>query len=234
MSGRNLDERDRFYDRMLGDADWDQIANPYETERRLRLVFEQLIADLPLEGVNFLDGGSGGGHFSARACGRGARVVSLDVGRQLLAQVARACDSTRVMGSLLDLPFRDGSFEVVLSTEAVEHTPDPIRALRELARVVAPGGTLAFTTPSRLWQPVVRAASKLGLRPYQGRENFLWPHTAIRELRSAGLLLDRVRGFNLLPVFAPVLEPLHRLADRAGGLAPVVFVNFAIRAKRPG
>lgn len=233
MSGRSLGERDRFYDRMVEGTDWDQIANPYETQRRLRLVFEQLLGDLRLEGVTLLDGGSGGGHFSARARSLGARVVSLDVGPHLLAQVARACDSTRVLGSLLDLPFGDRSFEVVLSTEAVEHTPDPIRALRELARVVARGGTLAFTTPSRLWQPVVRAASSLRLRPYQGRENFLWPRTALRELRRAGLVIDLVRGFNLLPLFASALEPLHRFADRAGAIAPAAFVNFAIRAKRP-
>jgi 2-polyprenyl-3-methyl-5-hydroxy-6-metoxy-1,4-benzoquinol methylase len=233
MSDRGLGERDLFYDRMVESADWDQVANPYETARRMRVVFEQLLGDTRLEGLSLLDGGSGGGHFSARARSLGARVVSLDVGRHLLAQVARICDSARVRGSLLDLPFGDGSFEVVLSTEAVEHTPDPIRAVRELARVVAPGGVLAFTTPSRLWQPVVRAASFLRLRPYQGRENFLWPRDAVGEIRRAGLVLDRVRGFNLLPLFAERLERLHRLADRAGGLMPAAFVNFAIRARRP-
>ena len=44
------------------------------------------------------------------------------------------------------LPFKDGEFEVVLSTEMLEHVKDPFQVERELRRVCAPGGTLILST----------------------------------------------------------------------------------------
>ncbi len=233
MSELAASSRDYYYDRMVASGDWDDVANVYETSRRTELVFGRLLADVPLEGAEFLDAGSGGGHFSALAAKRGARVVSMDMGLNLLAGVARRCESRRSVGSTLQLPFGDGTFDVVLSTEVLEHTPDPLRGLRELARVVKPGGRLVLTTPGRLWQPVVRAASALHLRPYQGRENFLWPERARQEVERQGLKVETFEGFNVLPLFHRVFDPVNRSLDGLGKLWPSICVNFAIRALRP-
>ncbi len=228
MDRRRVTDRDLFYERMASAADWDAVTNRYETRRRLELIFGRLLRDVPLEGVLLLDAGSGGGHFSQAAAQRGARVTSLDMGLQLLAQVARRCESRRCVGSVLELPFRDGSFDVVLSTEVIEHTEDPRAALAELARVVRPGGRLVVTTPGRLWQPVVRAATALHLRPYNGNENFSWPASARRTLESAGIRVEGCFGFNFLPLFVPVFDGLHRWLDRAGGALAPLYVNLAV------
>ncbi len=228
------DERDLFYERMVRDRDWDETANPFETRRRLEVIFDRLLLDRDLRGLRFLDAGSGGGHFSAAARERGAEVVSLDLGLALLGQVRKRCETTRVAGSVLALPFADSSFDFVLSTEVIEHTPDPLRALDELARVVRPGGSLLVTSPVRLWQPVVRAASSLGLRPYQGRENFVWPRATRRRLESRGIQVDRLFGFNLLPLFHPCFAKLLRLGDGLGPVAPFVYVNFAVLGRCTG
>lgn len=234
MSHAQTTDEDLFYDRMAAKHDWDSVANRHETARRLHVVFDRLLGKVDLRGKTFLDGGSGGGHFSAEACRRGAEVTSLDVGEALLAQVAKRCESKRVVGSLLEIPFPDGTFDVVMSTEVIEHTPDPLRALRELARVVKPGGILAVTTPGRAWQPVVRVASKLKLRPYQGRENFIWPRKAVAVLQESGIAVDEMFGFNLLPLFNKKFEKALALTDRAGGLIPDVYVNFAILGHKKG
>ena len=44
------------------------------------------------------------------------------------------------------LPFSDGEFDAVLCTEVLEHTLDPVQAIREMMRVLKPGGTLILTT----------------------------------------------------------------------------------------
>lgn len=50
-------------------------------------------------------------------------------------------------GDALNLPVPDACFDAALSTQVLEHVPDPQRALRELARVLRPGGTLILTCP---------------------------------------------------------------------------------------
>ena len=52
-----------------------------------------------------------------------------------------------VVAPLDDLPLDDGSFDAGLATEVLEHVPDPVTVLRELHRVLVPGGRLWLTTP---------------------------------------------------------------------------------------
>lgn len=51
------------------------------------------------------------------------------------------------VSDILALPIEDMSVDVVLCTEVLEHVPEPVKALRELIRVVKPGGTLILTAP---------------------------------------------------------------------------------------
>jgi SAM-dependent methyltransferase len=52
-----------------------------------------------------------------------------------------------IVASALDLPLEVQSFDTVVSTELLEHVPDPLRALREMHRVLRPGGYLILSTP---------------------------------------------------------------------------------------
>ncbi len=53
------------------------------------------------------------------------------------------------VSDILSLPVADASFDCVLCTEVLEHVPEPIRAIREMARVLRPGGRLTLTAPLR-------------------------------------------------------------------------------------
>ena len=55
--------------------------------------------------------------------------------------------ATAVQGDALALPFPDGTFDRVIASEVLEHIPDDTAAMRELARVLRPGGTMAVTVP---------------------------------------------------------------------------------------
>src|SRR5205823_2135164 len=48
---------------------------------------------------------------------------------------------------IASIPAADNSFDVVLCTEVLEHVPEPIEALREMARLTKPGGRLLLTAP---------------------------------------------------------------------------------------
>ncbi|MEM9407461.1 MAG: methyltransferase domain-containing protein [Acidobacteriota bacterium] len=62
-------------------------------------------------------------------------------------EVETAPNASFLVASALDLPFGDGHFETVLALNLLDRVPDPSRALDELTRVTAPGGTLLLTTP---------------------------------------------------------------------------------------
>jgi SAM-dependent methyltransferase len=52
-----------------------------------------------------------------------------------------------IVSDIIDIPEPDASFDAVLCVEVLEHVPKPVDALRELARLLKPGGTLILTAP---------------------------------------------------------------------------------------
>jgi 2-polyprenyl-3-methyl-5-hydroxy-6-metoxy-1,4-benzoquinol methylase len=225
-------DRAHFYERFA--ADFDREMNPYEVEKRLRLIFSDVLGALDLNDRSLLDAGCGTGLFSRAAVERGARVTSVDVGPALLAEVAKKCDSERVVGSVTELPFPDDTFEVVICTEVIEHTPEPRRAVAELARVLEPGGTLVLSTPNRVWHPMIRLANLLRLRPYEGLENWVRWRELRRWIPEDGLRLTELRGFNALPFVHPVLYgPIDRLDGLGAGPLGRLMINMLAVARKP-
>ena len=112
-------------------------------------------------GDKILDLGCGFGRHAYEAARRGAHVVALDAGEDEVNGVAGtfaamvdagelSADSTHVgviQGDALNLPFADGAFDRVICSEVLEHIPDDLAAMKELARVLRPGGTMAITIP---------------------------------------------------------------------------------------
>ncbi len=221
-----------FYERFA--RQFDSRMNRYEVSKRLRLIFDDVLSGEDLGGQSLLDAGCGTGLFSAAAVARGAAVTSMDLGENLLAQVAKKCESQRVVGSVLDVPFPDSTFDVVLSTEVIEHSPDPRRAIAELARVTALGGRLVVTTPNRLWRPAIRAATKLRLRPYEGVENWIRWNDLRRWLTDEGVRVVRFEGFNAVPFVHPIIYPLNDWLDGYGRSAAGRFmINMLAVAVKP-
>jgi 2-polyprenyl-3-methyl-5-hydroxy-6-metoxy-1,4-benzoquinol methylase len=217
---------ERFADR------FDANMNRYDLDRRLSIVFDEFLPG-KCRAKLVLDAGCGTGWFSARASEDGARVISLDVGVGLLAQTARKCDSSGVAASVCDLPFPAGTFDVVISSEVIEHTPDPARAVREMSRVLRPGGWLALTVPNRLWHPSVLVANRLGIRPYEGYENWVGWRRLRQMCETAGVVIEKQRGFHLLPFQWAPLHPLLRLADKAGHVLGPLMISIAVLARKP-
>ena len=56
-----------------------------------------------------------------------------------------------VQATVESLPFEDGSFDLVFTTDVLEHVDDDVAALQELRRVAAPGALLVATVPAHMW-----------------------------------------------------------------------------------
>ncbi|GAA2652936.1 class I SAM-dependent methyltransferase [Nonomuraea recticatena] len=77
------------------------------------------------------------------------QVVGVDAALTLL----REHPAPRLMGEATALPFADGSFGAAVAVNMLYHLPDPLEALREARRVLAPGGMFVAATPSRADSP---------------------------------------------------------------------------------
>lgn len=218
-----------FYESFAGE--FDSKMNMYDTQKRLEVVFNELLTE-DIKHKVLLDGGSGTGWFSRAAVERGASVTSLDLGENLLNEVAKKCETKRVVGSVLDLPFADNTFDIVLSSEVIEHTTDPDLAIKEYHRVLKQGGIMVLTTPNKFWYFSLWIANLLNLRPYQGLENWLsWGHLK-RILSQTGFTIEKMGGIHLFPfvfkILNPVLDFFHRYRRSLGP----VMVNIAIRCRK--
>ena len=156
-------------------------------------------------GDRLLDLGCGFGRHAFEAARRGARVVALDYAEDELKEVrntfAAMADAAEVPASSLAgtvqgdatrLPFADGSFDRVIASEVLEHIPDDEAAMRELARVLRPGGTMAVTVPSWLPEKVCWTLSEEYHAPFvTGGHVRIYRDGEVREkLQGAGVRPD--------------------------------------------
>jgi ubiquinone/menaquinone biosynthesis C-methylase UbiE len=101
-----------------------------------------------------LDCGCGAGDVSALLSRHVGRVVSLDVSVSNLTHT-RANLTRLGAGPLViragaeELPFSDGTFDAAVLADVIEHVPDRVRTVAELARVLRPGGLAIIVTPDR-------------------------------------------------------------------------------------
>ncbi|MEU9390697.1 class I SAM-dependent methyltransferase [Streptomyces sp. NPDC048324] len=128
--------------------------------------YASAVADLGLrEGDRVLDAGCGTGRALTplrAAVGATGVVVGVDLTPAMLQAAVRAGrdrDGRLLLADVAALPLRSESLDAVFAAGLIAHLPRPDENLRELARVVRPGGTLA------LFHPIGRAA----LAARQGR-----------------------------------------------------------------
>ena len=222
-------QRRRFFYDSIADT-FDDVMNGYDVTRRLEVVFDEFLAGVDLRGKKVLDAGCGTGRFSERACRRGGAVTSVDIGPRLLQRVRGRCATDVVCSDVTRLSLPDDYFDVVISSECIEHTTSPQATVSELIRVCKPGGRLIITCPNRVWRWSCTLAHVAKIRAYQGLEN--WP--GWYQLRgwitqSGGKIIDNT-GIHLFPFVIGASQPLLRRLDRWGRTLGPLYVNQAFLA----
>jgi len=102
---------------------------------------EQLSQYVDLSGRTMLDVGGGPGFFRNAFAAKGATYFSLDADVGELSGQGEIAPGT-VIGSGMQLPFADGSFDVTYSSNVLEHVVDPWLMAEEMLRVTRPGGVV--------------------------------------------------------------------------------------------
>ena len=224
-------EREYAHER-LG-ARFQDALSTYDTQRRVDVLVDEFLDDAMLEGKHGLDVGCGLGFFSERVHARGAQVIACDLGPTLVERTRErvGCDAEVVDALQLVDHFGANRFDFVISSECIEHTRNPGEALRQMAEVLKPGGHLSVSTPSILWQPVVRLATTLRLRPFDGFEIFSSWRSIRRILDEAGVSVLKEKGLHLLPFQLPCHRFLHWCDEHLQGLRPLM-INICVLGRK--
>jgi SAM-dependent methyltransferase len=127
---------------------WERLPDeltPPDFERRRRFMLANVRA-----GDRALDLGCGEGQFTGALERAGAHPVGVEVAEAALRRARARHPGLEFELAPIDapLPFVDGRFDLVWSSEVIEHVGDTARWLSEVRRVLAPSGRLLLTTPS--------------------------------------------------------------------------------------
>lgn len=205
-----------YYDRF-----WtSDLERHYEPEPRLLAAIDRALD----AHADVLDIGCGSGNSYARAVARGARsYVGVDVS-DAAVEAARASGlDARVIDDAAELPFEDGSFDVVLCVEVLEHLFSPDRAAAEIRRVLRPGGRLVASSPNvAYWR--LRANLAFGLWNPLGDELSIeqpWrdPHIRFFTPTTMKRMLD-MAGFRTVTVGAHGGRFLDHASSRPTSFGP--------------
>ncbi|WP_446217981.1 methyltransferase domain-containing protein [Micromonospora sp. IBHARD004] len=212
-----------------------------------------------LTGRRLLDIGCGDGTYTMRLAGAFEQIEAIDIQRdrlelfrERLATDPAAADKIAVRElSVSELDYPDRSFDLVTAIEVVEHVDDLDRALRQVHRVLTPGGRFALTTPNR-WFPFETHGFLVRGRRYRPSRGPFLPwlvplHRRLADARSftARGLTGQLRRAGLEPVAVDYIMPPF---DRSGlgrrirpvtdaiERSPLKFFGMAlvVVARRPG
>jgi 2-polyprenyl-3-methyl-5-hydroxy-6-metoxy-1,4-benzoquinol methylase len=137
-----------------------------------------------LQEKTVLDFGCGNGAQTMEFISDGGRILALDIDEtdlNALAGQMHAAETPSILPVLYEggrLPVADGSVDVVLSYEVLEHVPDEEAALAEIRRVLKPGGEMIISVPNKAWIFETHGA-RLPVLPWNRVPFFSWLPKAI-------------------------------------------------------
>lgn len=163
----------------------------------------------PRQGERLLDVGCGtGALLNAMHLVYGTEGFGIDFSSAAIeaAVTYNPCGNSYEVADALKLPYKDDSFDLSLSFDAIEHVSDPEVFVQEMVRVTKPGGRIMLYTPSRRfrwtwhWWQIVMSRGKYGWDVLAGHdpERFLTPEELSSLMKQAGMKSVKTTAFHTL------------------------------------
>ena len=148
----------------------------------------------PKEGERILDVACGVGELSLKIAERGCEVCGIDRGQYGIHIASNLAKRLKVaaefeVGNAEDLPYRDGYFDKVVCSCALEHFDDDAKALKEMYRVLKPDGSIILTVDSFTYP--ISDELKEKHRKIAYVVNYYTPETLKERFEIAGFTMNR-------------------------------------------
>jgi ubiquinone/menaquinone biosynthesis C-methylase UbiE len=190
-------------------------------------MIDQLVCPFIKENSRLLEIGCGAGNLLVQASAQGGFPVALDLSMQALTFVRSRLQLLETVKDLAclqsigeQLPFADGSFDLILLSEVVEHLESPQLSILEASRVLRPGGRLLVTTPNyRSFWPIMEwMVDRSKMAPPMGGEQHIsrfYPSTLYSLMTGSGLDVEYSGTIYGLSPFLSLFS-LQRAMQRLG------------------
>jgi len=211
-----------YYDTIASGYNAHVLKKPYETYR-FDCITKKILSALPKKkGLKVLDVGCGTGEFTFSVLSKileKPKLVGTDFSKGMIDVCKKNFPefSFKVM-DIQDLTFKDSTFDVVLSRQMLEHVPNPLKAVKEMHRVLKPGGTLILSTPSWFGPIAPFYFAKKATGTMQPIDNWWTPFNLKRTFRKAGFKNVKFTSVCFIPyhhilptMFLPVVKATDRV-----------------------
>lgn len=147
----------------------------------------------------FLDIGCFKGHLLTAAHKRGWSVYGTEISRQAVAYARQKAQLSVFLGSLEAAAYPTRSFDAIVMLDVIEHLSDPLEYLREIRRILRPGGGLYLDTPN--YSSLTRRFyGKEWANFFPWHQYYFTPQTLSRLLQTAGLQVQHLEAIGVSPL----------------------------------
>lgn len=168
-----------------------------------------------------LDAGCGNGRYFNMLTGHVSRIIGVDFSKDMLSMARSKVDNLPVgqagvlFGDLTRLPFRESSFDLIVSIEVLEHVSNWEQAVLEFYRLLKPGGSLILSTPNKFsMYGLTRYASRLFIKSENPCDQWKTYFELRSVMRRAGFSITGVRGVCYLPGDLSYYQPFKWIIVR--------------------
>ena len=218
-------------------AAWRATSLGAVTEKLEEGLMLELLGDVA--GARALDIACGDGALVRALAARGATAVGVDPDPAMLTAARSLVAEANVAATFLDgraesLPFPDASFDFVTAMTVLCFVPDAVKAVREMARVLRPGGRLVLGELGRwsLWALMRRVRGWLG-SPTWKAARFRDAEELHKLAEAAGLTVTATRGAIFYPPVGWAARLMAPFDARLGRRTTIGAAFLALAATRP-
>jgi ubiquinone/menaquinone biosynthesis C-methylase UbiE len=221
-------EKDLYFETI--DKNFERWMSSYDVAQRIGLIKTWIPSEARM--LSCLEVGCGTGRISEAIFDLVGELTVADISEDLARKVGERLGVGWKEQDACNLQIPENTFDLVISSECIEHTPDPRRALKEMVRVIKPGGTIIVTSPNKAWYPLLWLSMVAKVRKFAGIENWLFPWEAKRVLEENGMCRMMLGGCHLLPWQIPLVKCVLPLFDRYGSFLYPIMINYGVRGTK--